>query len=150
VVQLAPELYYKVISLEPMYYGLVGAAVVTAIVPVPNLIPARNFIHYVTGWGIDGPITVQVRYQSGAPRNTVGALSTQRLDRFQASYLAPFTSKFAVVAGDTLEVDIATVVAGATVAATVWFYGWKMNIRNIERSQPGDNIVQLTDVREFR
>lgn len=146
------DLFFKVTQIEPLYYELrnfaagVEVGFTTNIFPVPDMIPAMNIIHYVCSWGINGRVAVQIRYQAGAPRNSVGARSQQRLNRFQAPYLDPFTFKFAVIAGDTLEVDILAEIAN--VRAAIWFYGWKLYVEPVRNIAQGQSVVVLEDVRK--
>lgn len=141
--------YYKVLSKEELYYEFqnivsgLDAGFTTASFPVNDLIPSKRFIYYITGFGIDGDIKIQLYYQSGSPRNTVTAKAKQRLDKNQAHYLNPFKFRFVVIAGDTLDVDI--VAAFANVKASVWFYGHKFKVRN---ANANINAIELEDVRE--
>ena len=96
-------------------------------------------------------MNMQLRYQAGAPRNSVGAKSNVRLDRFQAPYTRPYIDRFVCLAGDTLEVDIAT--EGLPISfGTIWFYGWKLQVKGINdpSSIPQDaRIVRLEDLRQL-
>ena len=152
VVQIGPQ-FYHVSEREPLYYPFqnivagVNIGFITGIFPVPDLVPAKQTIHYLTGWGINGGVQVQIRYQSGAPRNTVGARSAVRLDRNQANYLIPFTDKLAVVSGDTLELDV--LADFANVLATIWFYGWKLYVSAPLKESPESKVVVLEDMRQI-
>ncbi len=144
--------FFKVLTAEPLYYefrNLVGGVDVgfsTTIYPVSDLIPAKDKLHYITAFGILGDLKAQLRYQSGAPKNTVGARSTQRLDRIQAPYDKPFNFDFMVLAGDTLEVDIESAFAG--LKGAIWFYGWKFTKKDLTEAQvENKEVIRLQDVR---
>jgi len=143
--------FYKIKAIEPLYFPFINVingvdvGFSSEIYTVPDLIPPNGRLYYITGVGVFGNIKFQIRYPSGNPRNTVGAKSVSRLDRVQAPYDIPFTFKFAVVAGDTLEVDVETPLPNTSGA--IWFYGWKIKAKKVE-SAPSQVIV-LEDVREF-
>jgi hypothetical protein len=77
----------------------------------------------------------------------VGAASVQRLDNLQASHLEPWTFKFAVVRGDTLELDVAVDVDPTF--AEIWFYGWKFMVSHVNELPEGTQFVELEDVRRL-
>lgn len=145
------SLFFRVKAIEPLYYefrnmyaGLeVGFS--TGIYQVPDLIPPKDHLYYITAFGLQGVMSCQIRYQSGSPRNTVGARAIQRLTFYQAPFDAPFTDKFVIVAGDTLEVDLVTTYSGQKSA--VWFYGYKLKVSHLDK--PPAQVVVLEDVREF-
>ena len=149
-------LFYKVLQLEPMYYEFrnrqlgVELGFATGIYPVPDLIPPPNYLYYINAIGIDGLMTVQIRYQAGAPRNTVGARSSLRLTRFQAHYLRPFNFRFVLLSSDTLECDIETRTppTGNGWLCAVWFYGWKITVKRLETVPQGETVTVLEDVRQ--
>ncbi len=138
--------------MESLYYefrrftGTTEIGFSTERVPVPDLVPPANKIYYISGFGIQGLMRVQLVYQSGNPRNTVGARGVQRLDWVQAPYDMPFQTPFAIVIGDTLEVDVLPNVP--LLKGAIWFYGHKLAIVPYNPAQ-GEPIVQLEDVREM-
>ena len=144
------EIFYKVLQMEPLYYKFqnivsgVDEGFESKIYQVNDLIPSAIKVYYLTGFAINGDIEAQIRYQTGSPRNTVDARSSQRLTKEQASITKPFTFHFCVVAGDTLDVDIMAAFDG--VKAEMWFYGWKYKIRIV--SNPKE-FVDLEDVRAY-
>jgi hypothetical protein len=140
-------------AIEPLYYELrqytggIETGFNSAIYQVPDIMPSNNFLHYIGAFGIYGKIQVQLRYQAGSPRGTVGTRSLQRLDRYQAFYLIPYTFKFVIVTNDTLEVDVLADFPG--VKAAIWFYGWKMKVQKVDVLPAGQKFIELEDVREM-
>jgi len=143
------EVFYKILQMEPLYYKFQNLSVGvdqgfdSQIYQVNDLVPSAVKVYYLTGFGINGDIEVQVRYQTGSPRNTVDARSSQRVKQLQADWLKPFSFHFAVVAGDTLDVDIAVPFDG--IKAEVWFYGWKYKVRIVTNPE---TFIDLEDVRQ--
>lgn len=141
---------FKVLSLEPLYYEFRHYSASTAledgfqndVYAVSELIPPKDYIYWITGVGIEGKLEVQVKYQAGTPRNTVTAKSTQRLNRFQAPFTDPFTFRFALLNGDTIECDIYP--DHAYTFGAIWFYGWKLYVKEIPTP---DLFIQPKDVR---
>jgi len=148
IVQVGAD-FYKVIAYEPLYYVAdstvpgFGGGFGTSVYPVPDLIPAANILYYITGFGLNGAIEAQLRYQANSPRNTVGARSSQRVNRFNAHWLSPFRFKFVIQSGDTLEIDIRAIIAPCL--GQVWFYGWKLRVQRAKDTPP--SAVVLEDVR---
>jgi hypothetical protein len=144
-------IFYKILQLEPLYYKFqnltagINVGFNSQIYQVNDLVPSSVKIYYITGFGINGDIEAQVRYQTGSPRNTVDARTSQRVSQLQAHYLNPFTFHFCVVAGDTLDVDILAAFAG--VKAEMWFYGWKYKISRVPTEPP--KFIELEDVRQY-
>jgi hypothetical protein len=138
--------------MEPLFYEFrkltAGAEVgfSTGTESVTELIPSKDYVYYITGWGMNGKLKVQIKYPSGYPRNTTTAKTTTRLDNLQAHYLQPFTSKMALVTGDSIEVDL--VADHAYTYGAIWFYGWKFYV---EQTQPTSTqqIIYLEDVRQL-
>jgi len=143
------EIFYEVLQYEPLYYKFqnlvagIDEGFSSQIYQVNDLVPSSIKVYYITGFGINGDIEAQVRYQTGSPRNTVDARSSQRVSQLQAHYLKPFSFHFATVAGDTLDVDIEAAFAG--VKAEIWFYGWKYKIRMVTNPT---KFIDLEDVRQ--
>lgn len=150
IVQVGAD-FYKVIAYEPLYYiadssvpGF-GGGFATAIYPIPDLIPPANILYYITAFGINGAIEAQLRYQANSPRNTVGARSSQRVNRFNAWWLRPFRFKFVIQNGDTLEIDVRALIVPCQ--AQIWIYGWKLRVQRAKEDIRKSDVKILEDVR---
>ena len=148
IIQLK-DMFFVITQIEPFYYDFdnQGNPLNTAIYSLPDLVPSADTIHYVTGIGVQNfGLQFQLRYQSGAPRGTVGARSSQRLDYIQAPYDMPFQMKLAVISGDTAELDIRTPIPNF--AGHVWFYGFKMKIQKLKGDKIPEKAIVLDDLRQ--
>lgn len=147
--------YFKVDQLEKFYYRFrnlvagVDVGMTSTTYQIPQLVPSKKFVHYLYSIGINGRIEVQLSYQAGAPRNSPGAVSNNRFNRHIARYTDPYINQIAIVNGDTLEANV--LVDFANVKAEIWFYGWKIMVKEI--SSPTDqqkaSAIILSDVREI-
>lgn len=143
--------FFVVKQMESLYYefrrylGTTEIGFLTERVPVPDLVPPANKVYYISGFGIQGLMKVQLVYQSGSPRNTVGSRGIQRLDWNQAPYDIPFQTPFAIVVGDTLEVDVQPLFP--YLKGAIWFYGHKLSI--VPYNGTPEKVVLLEDVREM-
>lgn len=145
------EEYFLVIFMEPFWATLPTPAggFNTQIYPITTLPPSGNgYIQMVQKWGIQGNLQVLIEYQAGTPRFNSTNQTRLRLDRFQAPYLNPATAKFIIMLNDTISADVVAGFPG--VLGTIWFYGWKMQLAKVNRSDlENKSYILLEDVRQL-